>query len=102
LSNLLNRQFDPVASNRIWCGDIRFIRQQAKWCYLALVVDSYSRRIIGSALYLIADTDLVCRAMRNALETRLRDGRRLFHSDQGLQYKSNKYRKLLWGGVYKI
>lgn len=39
---------------------------------------------------------LVCRALRNALETRSRDGRLLFHSDQGVQYKSNKYRKLLW------
>ena len=38
----------------------------------------------------------MCRALRNALETRPRDGRLLFHSDQGVQYKSNKYRKLLW------
>ena len=38
----------------------------------------------------------MCRALRNALETRSRDGRLLFHSDQGVQYKSNKYRKLLW------
>lgn len=38
----------------------------------------------------------MCRALRNALETRPRDGSLLFHSDQGVQYKSNKYRKLLW------
>lgn len=38
----------------------------------------------------------MCRALRNGLETRPRDGRLLFHSDQGVQYKSNKYRKLLW------
>lgn len=62
-----------------------------KWCYPALVVDLYSRRIIGSALSLTADAELVCRALRNALETRPRDGRLLFHSDQGVQYKSNKY-----------
>ncbi|ECG5959001.1 IS3 family transposase [Salmonella enterica subsp. enterica serovar Baguida] len=96
LPNLLNRQFNPAAPNRAWCGDISFIRLQDKWCYLALVVDLYSRRIIGSALSLIADADLVCRALRNALETRPRDGRVLFHSDQGVQYKSNKYRRLLW------
>ena len=59
-------------------------------------VDLYSRRIIGSALSLTADAELMCRALRNALETRPRDGRLLFHSDQGVQYKSNKYRKLLW------
>ncbi len=96
MPNLLNRQFNPGAPNRVWCGDISFIRLQNKWCYLALVVDLYSRRIIGSALSLTADADLVCRALRNALETRPRDGRLLFHSDQGVQYKSNKYRKLLW------
>ncbi|EOV8484590.1 IS3 family transposase [Klebsiella aerogenes] len=96
LPNLLNRRFNPVEPNRIWCGDISFIRLQEKWCYLALVVDLYARRIIGSALSLTADADLVCRAMRNALETRQHNGRLLFHSDQGSQYKSNKYRKLLW------
>jgi putative transposase len=72
------------------------MRQQDKWCYLALVVDLYSRRIIGSALSLTADADLVCQALRNAQETRPRDGRLLFHSDQGVQYKINKYRRLLW------
>lgn len=82
LPNLLNRQFNPVAPNRVWCGDISFIRLQNKWCYLALVVDLYPRRIIGSALSLTADADLVCRALRHALETRPRDGRLLFHSDQ--------------------
>ena len=96
LPNLLNRQFNPAAPNRVWCGDISFIRLQDRWCYLALVVDLYSRRIIGSALSLTADADLVCRALRNALETRPRNERLLFHSDQGVQYKSNKYRKLLW------
>ena len=46
----------------------------------------------------------MCRALRNALETRSRDGRLLFHSDQGVQYKSNKYRKLLWryGGMQSM
>ncbi|MGT5469215.1 IS3 family transposase [Escherichia coli] len=96
LPNLLNRQFNSAAPNRVWCGDISFIRLQDRWCYLALVVDLYSRRIIGSALSLTADDELVCRALRNALETRPRDGRLLFHSDLGVQYKSNKYRKLLW------
>ena len=60
LPNLLNRQFNPVAPNRIWYGDISFIRLQDKWCYPALVVDLYSRRIIGSALLLTADADIGC------------------------------------------
>ncbi len=96
LPNLLNRQFNPVAPNRIWCGDISFIRLQDKWCYLALIVDLYARKIIGSALSLTADADLVCRAMQHALDARSRSSRIMFHSDQGVQYKSNKYRRLLW------
>lgn len=90
LPNLLNWQFNPCAPNRVWCGDISFIRLQDRWCYLALVVDLYSRRIIGSTLSLTADADLVFRTLRNALETRPRVGRLLFYSDQGVQYKSNK------------
>ena len=94
---------NPTAPNRVWCGDISFIRLQGKWCYLAFVVDLYSRRIVGSALSFSANTAFVCRAMRTALETRPRDGRLRFHSDQGIQYKSNQYRKLLWHyGVCKV
>lgn len=93
LPNLLNRQFNPAAPNCLRCGDISFIRLRDRWCYLALVVDLYSRWIIGSAFSLTADAELVCRALRNALETRPRDGRLLFYSEQGVQYKINKYRK---------
>lgn len=75
LPNLLNRQFNPTAPNRVWCGYISFIRLRDRWCYLALVVALYSRRIIGSALSLTADTVLACCwALRNALETRPCDG----------------------------
>lgn len=97
--NLLNRQFTPAAPNRVWCGDISFIRLQDKWCYLALVVDLYLRRIISSALSLTAVADLVCRALCNALKTRPRDSRLLFHSVQRVQYKSNKYRS--YSGVMR-
>ncbi|WP_432324391.1 DDE-type integrase/transposase/recombinase [Yersinia enterocolitica] len=71
------------------------IRLEDDGARVVLVVDLYACRIIGSALSLTADADLVCRALHNALETRPRDGHLLFHSDQGCQYKSNKYRKLL-------
>lgn len=94
--NLLKRRFMPASPNQSWCGDISYIRLHSGWCYLALVVDLYSRRIVGSALSLSPDAELVCHAMRNALETRRRHGRLLFHSDQGSQYKSKQYRRLLW------
>ncbi|EDT8879104.1 IS3 family transposase [Salmonella enterica subsp. enterica] len=94
--NLLKRQFAPESANRVWCGDISFIRVCGGWCYLALVIDLYSRRVVGHAMSSSPDAELVCRAMRNALETRQRSGRLLFHSDQGGQYRSKKYRRLLW------
>lgn len=50
--------FSPVALNRVWCGDMIFIRLQDKWYYLALVVDLYARQIVGSSLSLTADFDL--------------------------------------------
>lgn len=81
--NLLKRRFMPASPNQVWCGDISYIRLHGGWCYLALVVDLYSRRVVGLALSLSPDANLACRAMRNALETRRRHGRLLFHSDQG-------------------
>lgn len=94
--NLLKRRFAPESANQAWCGDISFIRVSGGWCYLALVIDLYSRRIVGHAMSSSPDAELVCRALRNALETRQRSGRLLFHSDQGGQYRSKKYRRLLW------
>lgn len=53
-------------------------------------------RLLVQPSQLTADAELVCRTLRNALETRPRDGRLLFHSAQSVKYKSNKYSKLLW------
>jgi len=94
--NLLKRRFMPSEPNRVWSGDISYIRVNGGWVYLALVIDLYSRRIVGSAMSSSPDAELVCRAMRNALETRSIKHRLLFHSDQGGQYASRKYRRLLW------
>ena len=94
--NLLNRRFIPTEPNRVWSGDISYIRVNGGWLYLALVIDLYSRRIVGYAISSSPDADVVSKAMRNALETRRIKHRLLFHSDQGAQYSSKKYRRLLW------
>ncbi|WP_155979598.1 IS3 family transposase, partial [Yersinia wautersii] len=94
--DLLKRQLKPSEPNRVWGGDISYTKVNGGWCYLALVIDLYSRRIVGSAISSSPDAELVCRALRNALETRPREKRLLFHSDQGGQYRSKKYRQLLW------
>ncbi|EKN4209681.1 DDE-type integrase/transposase/recombinase [Yersinia ruckeri] len=48
--DLLKRQFKPSEPNRVWSGDISYIKVNGGWCYLALVIDLYSRRIVGSAI----------------------------------------------------
>lgn len=95
--NLLKRRLTPEAPDRVWSGDISYVRVNGGWCYLALVIDLYPRRIVGSAVSSSPDAELVCQALRRALESRsCRTGRLLCHSDQGGQYRSKKYRQLLW------
>ena len=95
--DLLRRRFTPETPDKAWSGDISYVRVKSGWCYLALVIDLYSRRIVGSAVSSSPDAERVCRAMRRALESRsCRTGRLLCHSDQGSQYRSKKYRQLLW------
>ncbi len=95
-SNLLRRAFSPSVPNQAWCGDISYLRINGGWCYLAVVMELNSRRVVGSAISGSPDAELVCKAMRNALESRHIRGRLLFHSDQGSQYSSKKFRQLLW------
>ncbi|OTA14142.1 transposase OrfAB, subunit B [Xenorhabdus vietnamensis] len=59
-------------------------------------MDLFSRRVVGMAISSSPDAELVCRALNNALETRHPEGRLIFHSDQGSQYSSKKFRRLLW------
>lgn len=95
--DLLKRRFTPETPDKAWSGDISYVRVNGGWCYLALVIDLYSRWIVYSAVSSSPDAELICQVMRRALESRsCRTGRLLCHSDQGCQYRSKKYRKLLW------
>ncbi|MBD2794055.1 DDE-type integrase/transposase/recombinase [Xenorhabdus szentirmaii] len=92
----MQQDFTPACPNIRWCGDITYIRTQAGWCYFAVVMDLFSRRVVGLAISSSPDAKLVCRALNNALETRPIEGRLIFHSDQGSQYTSTIFRRLLW------
>ena len=96
IPNRLNRQFAVTEPNQVWCGDITFIWAGSKWVYLAVVIDLFSRRVVGWAMSENPDTELVSSALRMAYETRCRPKGVLFHSDQGCQYTSKKHRQLLW------
>jgi putative transposase len=92
-ANALARQFAVPAPHRIWAADITALWTRAGWCYLAVVLDLGSRRIVGWALRDSLAVELVTTALHVALATRPRP--QLHHSDRGSQYASHDYRALL-------
>lgn len=96
IPNVLNRAFEPESANHVWCGDITYIWTGNCWHYLAAVLDLYARRVIGWAMSARPDADLAVKALDIAYESRGRPQNVLFHSDQGSQYGSRKYRQRLW------
>lgn len=90
--NRLNRAFQPTAPNHVWCGDITYVRMAGQWAYLASVLDLYARRVVGWSLSTTPDTGLVAQALRRAIESRRPKPGLLFHSDQGVPYRSADYR----------
>jgi putative transposase len=89
--NLLNRQFDPSRPNQAWAGDITYIPTRQGWLYLAIVVDLFSRRIIGWATSVVADAPLALAASELAFATRKPDPGVIMHTDQGCQYTADLY-----------
>lgn len=93
--NLLNQNFNPVAANQVWAGDVTYLKTGEGWMYLAVVMDLYSRRIIGWHIDKRMTTDLVGKAMIKAYNLRQPPKGLVFHSDRGSQYTSKRYRRLL-------
>lgn len=93
--NHLNRQFLPEAPNLAWAGDITFIATGQGPLYLAIVMELYSRRIIGWAMANQNTTALVCEALLMALDGRRAMPSLLMHTDRGIQYVANEYQALL-------
>jgi transposase InsO family protein len=96
-TDLLGRGFAPgrVALNRIWVGDITYIRTWAGWAYLATVIDLASRRVVGFAVADHMRTSLVVEALAMALQSRRPAPGLIFHTDRGSQYTSAAFRELL-------
>ena len=95
--NLLNQNFNPLAPNQVWAGDVTYLRTGEGWMYLAIVMDLYSRRIVGWYIDKRMTTDLVSKAMIKAYNLRHSPEGLVFHYDRGSQYTSKYYRKLLAG-----
>ncbi|WP_299144594.1 DDE-type integrase/transposase/recombinase, partial [uncultured Vibrio sp.] len=79
--NLLNQNFNPVAPNQVWAGDVTYLKTDEGWMYLAIVMDLYSRRIVGWHLSKRMTTDLVNKALMKAYNLRQPPRGLVFHSD---------------------
>ena len=93
--NMLARQFTTTAPNRVWVGDITFIWTAEGWLYLATLIDLFSRAVVGWAMSDRVTDDLTLAALRMAVETRAARPGLIHHSDQGSQYTSDAYRRVL-------
>ncbi len=93
--NHLQRQFKVQQPNQAWVTDITYIRTHEDWLYLAVVLDLFSRQVIGWGMGSRIDTDLVLRALVMALWRRQPKAPVLLHSDQGCQFTSEEWQKFL-------
>lgn len=93
--NVLNRQFAPQGPNQVWATDITYLWTQEGWVYLAVVIDLYSRRVVGWAMDRRMQKALVIRALLMAINLRKPPAGLLHHSDRGSQYASHAYQSIL-------
>ena len=93
--NRLGRCFEAPAADRIWVGDITYLWTREGWLYLAIVLDTFSRRIVGWSLHESLERELATSALEKALEGRRPPPGLLHHTDRGSQYASGDYREIL-------
>lgn len=93
--NLLENKEFPTEEDAVWAGDITYIPTVSGWTYLAVVIDLFSRRVIGWSLADNMRSELVIAALNQALQTRTPTQNLIFHSDRGSQYGSSAFRDLL-------
>ena len=93
--NLLDRQFQPDGPDRVWATDITYIPTEQGWLYLAVVLDLFSRKVVGWSMQPYLDRRLVLDALEMALAARRPSPTLLHHSDRGVQYACDEYQRLL-------
>ena len=93
--NVLARQFSVDEPDRVYAGDITYLWTQEGWLYLAVVIDLYSRKVVGWSMGSRMKAQLVCDALRMAVWRRRPSTGLIVHTDRGSQYASKAYRQLL-------
>jgi putative transposase len=93
--NLLGRNFEVPEPDRVWAGDVTYLRTNEGWLYLAVLLDLCSRRVVGWAMSAQNDEKLTLAALRMALDLRQPEPGLLHHSDRGTTYASSAYQDAL-------
>lgn len=87
----LAAEIEPAAANQLWVADITYVRLRESFVYLAVILDAYSRRVVGWALGETLAAELALAALRRALAARVVPPGLIHHSDRGVQYCSREY-----------
>ena len=93
--NLLDRNFKADAPNQVWVGDITYVWTTEGWAYVAVIIDLFSRKVVGWAMRKTLNRELAIAALTKALMMRKPPERLLHHTDRGCQYASREYRRHL-------
>jgi putative transposase len=97
LNNILDRNFKPDRPNKAWVSDITYIETRSGWLFLCVIIDLFSRKVVGWSMSCKMDTRMVIRALNMACSNRKPEKGLIFHSDRGVQYASKDFKKLLQG-----
>ncbi len=92
--NHLDQQFFVEEPNRVWAGDITYVRTEEGWLYVAVILDLFSRKVVGLSQGDRLETSLVTSALKQALYHRELVGELMHHSDRGCQYTSKEFKEL--------
>jgi transposase InsO family protein len=96
--NLLNQNFMVAGPGRVWVSDLTYIRTSKGWVYLTVIIDLWDRKVLGWSLSIsLKAVNTVVPAWLMAVKNRPVTQELIFHSDRGIQYASNEFRKLLDG-----
>ncbi len=100
--NLLQQDFTASGPNQKWAGDITYVWTREGWVYLAVIIDLFSRRVVGWAISNRMRQDLALRALNMAIATRRPPPGCIHHTDRGSQYCAHDYQKLLRKHGFKV
>jgi transposase InsO family protein len=93
--NLLEQNFHTDRPNKVWASDITYIPTLEGWLYVAVIIDVFSRQVVGWAMSERMTADFVIRALANAIRGRRPSAGLIFHSDRGVQYACSAFKDVL-------